>query len=139
MNRTKMLYPWLAGAVGMLILGFLWHRVIMGGFYDEHGAAVMREEPKMLFIILAVLILAFLMAYAFPIGYKGGTPVTEGLRFGALMGLLAFLPSNLSLFGAFNVTLAGALVDAGWHLVEQGVGGVIIAIVYSGGAALEPS
>ena len=139
MNRTKMLYAWLAGGAGMLILGFLWHRVIMGGFYDEHGAAVMREEPKMLFIILGVLVLAFLMAYAYPLGYKGGSPVIEGLRFGALMGLLAFLPFNLILYGAFNITLAGALVDAGWHVVEEGVGGVIIAMVYGSGAALEPS
>ncbi len=139
MIRTKMLYAWLAGAVGMLILSVLWHRVIMGGFYDEQGAAIMRDEPKMLFIILALLILAFLMAYAYPIGYKGGSPITEGLKFGALMGLLAFLPFNLILYGAFNVPLAGALVDAGWHVVEEGVGGVIIAMVYGSGAALEPS
>ena len=139
MNRTKMLYAWLAGAVGMLILSVLWHRVIMGGFYDEQGAAIMRDEPKMLFIILALLILAFLMAYAYPIGYKGGSPITEGLKFGALMGLLAFLPFNLILHGAFNLPLAGALVDAGWHVVEEGVGGVIIAMVYGSGAAPEPS
>ena len=139
MNSTKMLYAWLAGAVGMIVLGVLWHRVIMGGFYDEQSAAIMREEPQMLFVILALLILAFLMAYAYPIGYKGGSPITEGLKFGALIGLVAFLPFNLINHGIFNYTLAGALVDAGWHVVEEGVGGMIIALVYGSGAAPEQS
>ncbi len=139
MISTKMIYAWLAGAAGMLILGFLWHQVIMGGFYDEQGAAIMREEPKMPFIIIALLILALFMSYAYPIGYKGGSPVTEGMRFGAFMGLVAFLPMNLIFHGAFNLTLAGALVDAGWHVVEEGVGGVIIAMVYGSGATLESS
>ena len=139
MVNTKMLYAWLAGAVGIIVLGVLWHRVIMGGFYDEQGAAIMREEPQMLFVILALLILAFLMAYAYPIGYKGGSPITEGLKFGALIGLVAFLPFNLIIHGIFNYPLAGALVDAGWHVVEEGVGGVIIALVYGSGAAPEQS
>ena len=139
MNKTKMIYAWLAGAAGMLVLGVLWHRIIMGGFYDKQGAAAMREEPMMLFIILGILALAFLMAYAYPIGYKGGSPVAEGLRFGIFMGLVAFLPLNLIFHGTLNVTLAGALVDAGWHVVEEGVGGVIIAMVYGSGAALESS
>ena len=139
MISTKMLYSWLAGAVSMIILGVLWHRVIMGGFYDEQGAAIMREQPNMLFIVLAILILAFLMAYAYPIGFKGGSPITEGLKFGALMGLVAFLPMNLIFHGAFNYPLAGALVDAGWHVVEEGVGGMVIALVYGSGAAPEQS
>ena len=86
MISTKMLYAWLAGAVGMIVLGVLWHRVIMGGFYDEQGAAILRDEPQMLFVILALLILASLMAYAYPIGHHGGSPITEGLHSGALIG-----------------------------------------------------
>ncbi len=139
MNKTKMLYAWLAGAVGMVILGVIWHRFIMGGFYAEQGAAISRDEPNMLFVVFAIFVLALLMSYAFPIGYKGGSPVTEGLRFGAFMGLVAFLPFNLILHGVYNATLVGVLVDAAWHVVEQGVGGVIIALVYQSGAAPESS
>ena len=139
MDTKKMLYAWLAGAAGMLILGGLWHTVIMGDFYNEQGATAIRQEPKMLFIILGILVMALLMAYMYPLGYKGGSPVTEGLKFGVLIGLLVFLTFNLILHGAFNVTLAGALVDAGWHVVEEGVGGIIIAMVYGKGATSESS
>ena len=137
--NTKMLYAWLAGAAGMIILGGLWHTVIMGDFYSEQGAAAIRQEPKMFFIILGILVMALLMAYMYPLGYKGGSPVTEGLKFGVLIGLLVFLTFNLIMHGAFNVTLAGALVDAGWHVVEEGVGGIIIALVYGEGATSESS
>ena len=61
MNIKKMLYAWVAGAAGMLILGILWHTVIMGGFYDTHLAAVARDVPKMPFVILGYLVLALLM------------------------------------------------------------------------------
>ena len=139
MNIKKMLYAWVAGAAGMLILGFLWHTVIMGDFYDTHLAAVARDEPMMPFVILGYLVLALLMAYMFPLGYKGGSAVTEGLRFGILIGLLWILPLQLVLHALLNTGLTGALVDAGWHVVEQGVGGIIIAMVYGEGAVSESS
>ena len=139
MNIKKMLYAWVAGAAGMLILGILWHTVIMGGFYDTHLAAVARDVPKMPFVILGYLVLALLMAYMFPLGYKGGSAVSEGLRFGILIGLLWTLPLQLVFHGLLNLGLTGGLVDAGWHVVEQGVGGIIIAMVYGAGAASESS
>ena len=133
MNTKKILYAWLAGAAVMLFLGFLWHTVILGDFYDTHLAAAARDEPKMSFIILGYLVLALLMAYMFPLGYKGGSAVTEGLRFGILIGLLWILPLQLVFHGLLNIGLAGGLVDASWHVVEEGVGGIIIAIVYGKG------
>lgn len=139
MDTKKMLYAWLAGAAGMIILGFLWHTVILGDFYDTHLAAVARDEPKMPFVILGYLVLALLMAYMFPLGYKGGSAVTEGLRFGILIGLLWILPLQLVFHALLNIDLTGGLVDAGWHVVEQGVGGIIIAMVYGKGAASESS
>lgn len=139
MNTKKMLYAWLAGAAGMLILGILWHTVIMGDFYDTHLAAVARDVPKMPFVIFGYLVLALLMAYMFPLGYKGGSAITEGLRFGILIGLLWVLPLQLVFHGLLNIGLTGSLVDAGWHVVEQGVGGIIIAMVYGEGAVSESS
>ncbi len=139
MNTKKMFYAWLAGTAVMLILGVLWHAVIMGGFYENHLAAALRSEGKMLFVILGYIVLAFLMSYLFPIGYRGGSATTEGLRFGALMGLLAFLPLGMIFYGMMNITLSGVLVDAGWHVVEEGVGGIIIALVYGAGTTSESS
>ena len=100
-----------------------------------HNAAVAREQVNFLFIVLGYGALAFLMSYAYPIGYKGGTPVKEGLRFGILVGLLVALPLNLILHGVWKVTLAGSLVDSIYHVIEQIVGGIIIALIYGNTSA----
>jgi len=41
-----------------------------------------------------------------------------------------WLSSNLILYGAHNMTLSATLVDSGWHVVEESIGGLVIALVY---------
>ena len=131
MDTKKMILSTLAGFVAMFALAYLWHVIVMGSFYDEQFANTARAAPQFPFIVLAYLVLAILMAYIYPIGYKGGTAVSEGIKFGILIGLLSALPSNLVTYGVSNVpSLAGPIVDAIWHVLEQGVGGIVVALVY---------
>jgi phosphotransferase system glucose/maltose/N-acetylglucosamine-specific IIC component len=130
MDTKKWLTAGLAGFVVMFILSGLWYMVIMAGFYETQNAAVSREQFNFLFIVLGYIVLAALMSYMYPVGYKGGSPTKEGLRFGILIGLLVALPMNLILHGVWKVTLAGSLVDSAWHVVEKGIGGIVIALVY---------
>jgi len=130
MNVKKWFLAGLVGFVVMFILSGLWYMLIMDAFYREQVGALMREQYNFIFIVLGYLVMAFLMSYIYPIGYKGGSPAKEGLRFGALIGLLVWLSSNLILYGAHNMTLSATLVDSGWHVVEEGIGGLVIALVY---------
>ena len=90
----------------------------------------MLAESNLFFIILGVLILAVLMAYMYPQGYKGGSPLKEGLRFGVIIGLLWALPFNVIMVGVMGTAKTLVLVDTLWHLVEQGVGCIVIGYVY---------
>jgi uncharacterized membrane protein len=130
MNVKKWFLAGLVGFVVMFILSGLWYMLIMDAFYREQVGALMREQYNFIFIVLGYLVMAFLMSYIYPIGYKGGSPAKEGLRFGVLIGLLVWLSSNLILYGAHNMTLSATLVDSGWHVVEEGIGGLVIALVY---------
>jgi hypothetical protein len=113
----------------MSFLGWLWHRVILGGFYMEHLSSSL-PEPNVLFVLLGFLILAVLMTYIYPQGYKGGSPLKEGLRFGVIIGLLWFLPFNVIMIGVVGKSGALVVVDGLWRLVEQGTGGIVIGYVY---------
>ena len=130
MNVKKWFLAGLVGFVVMFILSGLWYMLIMDAFYREQVGGLMREQYNFIFIVLGYLVMAFLMSYIYPIGYKGGSPAKEGLRFGVLIGLLVWLSSNLILYGAHNMTLSATLVDSGWHVVEEGIGGLVIALVY---------
>ncbi|OGU60618.1 MAG: hypothetical protein A2455_07340 [Ignavibacteria bacterium RIFOXYC2_FULL_35_16] len=130
MNTKKMLLACLAAFVVTFLLSGLWHIVLLGDFYKANDVALARAEPNMLFVILGQLILTFLMAVVYPMGYKGGSPVKEGFRFGAIIGLIWLLPWSVMMHGLWNYPLAGVIVDSAWHVVEEGVGGIVIGLVY---------
>lgn len=125
----------LGGAVGFVVLfaaGFIWHVPLLGGFYAEQTAAIALPEMVLPVIILAEIIRGFVMAYVYPLGYKGGSPVIEGARFGVLMGLFtAMLPliyvSRLN-FTSFNWFWAEGV----FFLIQGALAGIAIAYVHGG-------
>ena len=134
MSLKKLLFATIASAVVMMLLAGLWHMVIMAEFYTD-GRDVMREEPRMAFVVLGQFVLALLMAYVYPRGASHHSPVSGGARFGAVMGLIYVLPHGLVLHGLqVDSTATLVLVDAMWHVVEQGAGGVAIAFAYASGS-----
>jgi len=130
MNAKKLVLAWLAGFVVMFLLSGLWYLVIMKNYYQVQFSEVNRAEPMILWIFLGYLIAAFLMAYIYPIGYKGGSPAGEGLKFGILIGLLMALPVGLIFYGAYTIPLSGTFVDIIYQVIEKSIGGVIIGLVY---------
>ena len=133
MNAKKMLFALLAGFVVMFLLAGLWHSVLMEDFYMADSSSNAFAEPKMQFIALGYFILALIMAYIYPFGYKGGSPVIEGLRFGITMGLSWILPFCVVLYGIFESSGTLLMVDFVWHIVEEGIGGIVIGLVYGTG------
>ncbi len=96
MNVKKFVLAWMGAVVVALLLAFGWHLFLLGDFYQAQSQALAREEPNFPFIFVALLILYFLMALVYPIGYKGGSPVKEGFRFGGLIGLIWVLPKSVA-------------------------------------------
>ena len=135
MNAKKLILASLAGGVVTFLLGGLWHAIILADFYETHWAALARPEANMMMVALGSLVIAVLMAYTYPIGYKGGSAVKEGFRFGALVGLIWVLPVSLIFSGVWNYPLVAVIVDSAWHIVEQGVVGIVIALIYGTAAA----
>ena len=137
MNIGKFLGAAVGGAIVMWLLGGGWHMLIMSEYYAGNSVAEPLAEPRMPFIIIGYVILALLMSYIYPKGYSGGG-VVEGLKFGVLMGLVWVLPHAVILHGVYyGATGKLILVDAIWHLVEQGIGGIVIALIYGSAAGAQ--
>ncbi len=128
MDIKKLSLAALGGGIGMWLLAGLWHEVIMAAFYSAETAAA-HEGTGIIFI--AYLVLGLLMAYMYPLGYKGGKPWIEGMRFGILVGILWVFPHELVMAGAHSGPLPYVFKNAAWHMVEQGVGGIIVGLIYS--------
>ena len=88
MNRRKLVLGALAAFAVAFPLSGLWHVLLMSDFYDSASGGTMRDPPLFLFVALGYMVVGFIMAYMYPKGYEGGSPVREGLKFGAIIGLL---------------------------------------------------
>jgi hypothetical protein len=126
MKIQKLLLAIVVGFIVMFGLAGLFHLVIMKDFFIEKTGG----EPSIHFAMLSYAILAILMSYIYPYGYKGGSLVKEGLVFGILMGLLCRLPLQVLELGYGRGDLSFVVTEAVWHAVEEGIGGIAIAMVY---------
>lgn len=137
MDPKKLIFSWVAAFIAMFSLSGLWYLVLMADYYNEQFAAINRAEPVMIWIVLSYIITTFLMAYIYTVGYKGGTPIKEGLRFGILIGLIMALPSGLIFNAVYNVTFVPTLVDIIYQVIEKCIGGIVIGVVYGTGVGTE--
>lgn len=63
--------------------------------------------------------------------YKDETPVLNGLKFGMIIGALWVFPHGLAMAGAHGDSILYIFKNTAWHMVEQGIGGIVVAFVYS--------
>ena len=111
----------------MWILAGLWHELVMARFYASETDAT-HEGTGIIF--LAYMVLGVLMAYIYPLGYRGGKPVFEGVKFGAIIGLLWVFPHELAMAGAHGDSITYVFKNSAWHMIAQGVGGVVIGLLH---------
>ncbi len=123
----KLLVATLAGGLSMWIIAGLWHNLILP-FFNENTHA---HHDGLGLMLLAYFILAFLMAYLYSFSFIGNKPALQGLKLGLVRGLLWVLPHGLAMAGVHGTSVIYEFKNAAWHLIEQGIGGVIIGLVYS--------
>lgn len=121
-----------ASFVVMFGLSGLFNRFIVRDFVATNvSAQVLRDPPDLLLVGAGYALLAVFMALAFPIAVGDATAEpTVGLAFGVVAGLVWILPSSLVLHGVYRFPAAALLIDPAFAVVEQGLGGLAIALVY---------
>ena len=128
MNYKKFFIATFAGSITMWLTAGLWHEIIAAAFYSEETHAT-HEGTGIIFI--AYLVLGLIMAYLYPKFSKGDKPLLDGIKFGAVIGILWVFPYELAMAGAHDTSIMYVLKNGAWHVVEQGIGGVVIAFLFS--------
>lgn len=117
----------LVGAVVMFIMSFVWHSVFLNDFNRI-------LFPKILFYIgLAVsyIGISFLITVLYSSGKLKLGPHLSAFVIGVLTGVFIYLIA-LTLGFSFNnsLTMQQALIDLCWQVIEEGIGGLVIAISF---------
>lgn len=108
----------------MWIIAGLWHNLILPSI----NSSVQAHHEGLLEMLLAYFILSGLMTYFYTVKGRDNY-VLSGLLTGVLVGVLWVFPHGLTMAGVHQTPIFAEVKNALWHCIEQGSGGVIIALI----------
>ena len=116
----------------MFSLAGLYTGVLAHEFIASHvDPTLLRIPPNLTLVAFGYFVLALLMALLYPrLVHVSGSPAMSGLRFGLVAGVCWLMPYSLVLFGVYKFPYVALPLDFAWALVEQGIGGLVIGLIY---------
>ena len=130
MNVKRYIAASLAVFVAGVVLDYVIQAVILKSAY-EATQSVWRPDvaSKAWIIVLVDLIIAFPFTYIFVKGYEG-KGMLEGVRFGAIVGILIGLPMSYGMYAVLPIPHSLALQWFLYGLIEVILMGITAAAVY---------
>jgi hypothetical protein len=135
MNFTRIALAGLGAFVVYFALGGL-SFVVMPSLKDEFikYPGVYRTQDAMKAVIpfgmIAMLVAMVVLAVIYAMLYKGGSGVTEGAQFGALIGIFAICAFVVHNYVNLNIGLKLTLQQGTAYFVEWVVVGIVIGLIY---------
>ena len=117
----------LGSGISMMAVAGIWHELLLKQFY-ETATHASHEGTGVIFI--AYIILGMFMAGLYPQQVSNRQDLANGFKFGAIIGLLWVFPHGLAMAGAHGDSIGYVFKNSAWHMIEQGLGGLVIAAIY---------
>jgi len=122
---VKMTAATLVGGLAMWIIAGLWHNLIL----PTVNTKIKAHHDGIIIMLIAYFMLALLIAYVYSHMDFSDNTIVKGLKTGIIIGIIWVLPHGLTMAGAHNTSIVYEFKNALYHIFEQGVGGIIIALV----------
>ena len=130
MNKKSVLAAVIYIVISMA-LGMAWHFVIFKDMYHNLGI-YNRAEPIIPLGLTSMVIQGIILAYLYPIFYRGGSPIGQGIKFGFIMGAYLFSISTLANAAKIQVSsmTTWLLIQTAFHGIQFLLAGMGIGLVY---------
>ncbi|HOD13165.1 MAG TPA: hypothetical protein PK307_14465 [Spirochaetota bacterium] len=119
-------------AVFIIIQGIDWlvHGVLLSGWYAEIKGLWRPGMMDLMWVMMfGSLFFSFMFVYIFTKGYEG-RGISEGARYGLLIGLLMYVSGMLGQYFMYPIPLGLALIWVLYGIVEMVIAGMAAAAVY---------
>lgn len=127
MDSKRLLTGTIVGGVLVAAMGFLIYEVILAGFFEGQTMVTPRDAPIWWATIVSALAHGLLLTLV--IGWAGGSSAMDGLKTGAVLGLLLWFGADMILYALMEYsTLAGAIGDSIGAAVQYGVAGAAVGM-----------
>ena len=130
MTRKTFLLGALAYLLVTFPLAFVWHLVIFKDVYQWLG--MYREDPSVPLGFFVILIQGLLLSYAFPILYRDGSSIRQGLKFGLFMGLFLWSSQVFPAAAKHHVASLSTwfAIETAYFAIQFALVGLAIGLVY---------
>jgi len=133
MNVKRLAMGAIAAWAVSIPIGFVVNDIMLKGLFDANAVAFRPEAAMMAnlpsgfgFSLLGM----FVLGYMYVKGYEGGSGTGEGLRFGALAGLLLSFASVNWIWATMPISFTLAAVMMVDYVIEFAIYGAIIGSIY---------
>ena len=135
MNYLRLGLAALGGTVASFAVGFLLMALVPALIEEGHKyPAVFRRKEEMFKVMPIGLVASFIailvVAIIFAMIQRGGSGITEGVRFGVLIGVFVVCGFVLHNYVNLNIGMKLALGQAAAYFVQWTVVGIVISLIY---------
>ena len=135
MNYSRLALAALGGTVASFAVGFLVLWLVPGLIKEGHKyPAVFRPKEEMMTVmpigLVATFISILVVAIIFAMMPQGGSGITEGARFGVLIGIFVVCAFVLHNYVNLNIGLKLALGQAVTYFLQWAIIGIVIGLIY---------
>ena len=135
MNYLRLGLAALGGTVASFAVGFLLMWLVPALIEEGHKyPAVFRRKEEMFKVmpigLLASFVAILVVAIIFAMIHHGGSGITEGARFGALIGIFVVCAFVLHNYVNLNIGLKLALEQAVAYFLQWTIVGIVIGLIY---------
>jgi len=135
MNYSRLGLAALGGMVASFAFGLLVLWLVPALFEEGHKyPAVFRPKEEMMTVmpigLVATFISILVVAIIFAMIHQGGSGITEGARFGVLIGIFVVCAFVLHNYVNLNIGLKLALGQAAAYFVQWTIIGIVIGLIY---------
>lgn len=127
LSIKKIILTTTISGLGMWVVAGLWHNMIMPRLYEDTHT----NHEGIFIMLIAYFVLASFMVFLYPFLFKESKSVVRGLKLGIFVGVLWIFPYTLAMAGAHETSIVYVFKNTIWHMVEQGIGGGLIAFVHN--------
>ena len=135
MNFLRLGLAALGGTVASFAVGFLLMWLVPALIEEGHKyPAVFRRKEEMFRVMPIGLVASFVailvVAIIFAMIRQGGSGITEGARFGVLVGIFVVCAFVLHNYVNLNIGLRLALLQSVAYFVQWTIVGIVIGLIY---------
>jgi len=124
---------WVAYLVITFMLGYIWHLVVFKQLYHTLAIYTRIDDPIIPLGLLAMVIQGAVLAYVYPLVTDGMHPVSDGIRFGVLMGLFIASSAVVAEVAKQRVTSLRTwfVVESSYYAIQFVLSGLAIGLIYA--------